>query len=391
MKRLAVVNLVLVLSLVLALRAFAADDIQTAAYDYFSGGIKNISADVLYENLNDGDDTNDPYIVSVRSQEDYEKGHIPTAVHMNVKTLFTAANLATLPTDQQIVIYCYTGQTSGQVVSALRLLGYDAYGLLYGFGAWNSDPAANSKVFDESKMGFDYAVETGPGVEQTIAYPLPTPLADTIQAAANAYFGGGIKSIAVDALYDNLNDSDASNDPYILSVRASEDYEKGHIPGAINIPPSDLFIEANLSRLPNEQPIVVYCYTDQTAGQVVSALNMLGYDASNMLFGMQAWTMDQDVRVKSYNAEKHTFNYPYEGTAAEAVEEAGGEEEAAETPEPETPEPETPEPETPEPETPEPETMPRTGGSPFPVEGVLVSLGVLIAAAGIHLRQRKAA
>lgn len=367
MKKLAVLNLVLVLSLVLGTVAWAAEDIQVAAYDYFNGGTKNITADVVYDNLNDGDDSNNPYIISVRSKEDFEKGHIPTAVWMDAKTLFTADNLATLPTDKQIVVYCYTGQTASQVTSALRMLGYDAYNLTFGFGAWNMDANAGSKWFDETKSGFDFPVETGPGIEQPMVNPLAAPLADTIQGAAEAYFSNGTKNIAADALYDNLNDGDTSNDPYILSVRSGEDYEKGHIPGAINIPPTELFIEANLTRLPADKPIVVYCYTGQTASQVASALNMLGYDASNMLFGMQAWTMDKDVRSKMFNAETHSFGYPYVGTAAESA----AEETAAETI--------------------EPAELPQTGGLAFPIEGVLVGLGTLTAAAGLYLRRRRAA
>ena len=35
--------------------------------------------------------------------------------------------------------------------------------------------------------------------------------------------------------------------------------------------------------------------------------------AEAMLFGMQAWTMDKDVRAKMYNPDTHTFNYGYEG------------------------------------------------------------------------------
>jgi rhodanese-related sulfurtransferase len=368
MKKLAVLNLILVLSLISGTVAFAADDIQVAAYDYFNGGTKNITADVVYDNLNDGDDSNNPFIVSVRSQEDYEKGHIPTAVWMDAKTFFTEDNLATLPADQQIVVYCYTGQTASQVVSALRMLGYDAYNLTFGFGAWNMDPNAGSKWFDETKSGFDYPVETGPGIEQPIVYELATPLADTIQGAADAYFSGGTKNISASDLYDNLNDGDTSNDPYVLSVRSGEDYEKGHIAGAINIPPAELFIEANLTRLPSDRQIVVYCYTGQTASQVTSALRMLGYDAYNMTFGMQAWTMDKDVRSKYFNPETHSFGYPYEGTAAGAAPE-----------EPATGEPATP------------ETLPVSGGMPFPVEGVLVGFGALSAAAGLYLRRRKAA
>ncbi len=367
MKKMAVLNIVLVLSLMLGVVAFAAEDIQTAAYDYFSGGTKNITADVLHDNLNDGDTSNDPYIISVRKKADYDKGHIPGAVWMDAETMFTAENLATIPKDKQVVVYCYTGQDASHVTSALRILGYDAYNLLFGFGSWNNDPNTGSKVFDETKMGFDYPTESGPVAETTVVYDLPTPLADTIQGAADAYFSNGIKHTTADALYDNLNDGDTSNDPFILSVRSAEDFEKGHIPGAINIPPSELFVQTNLQRLPPDKPIVVYCYTGQTASQVTAALRMLGYDAYNMKFGMQAWTMDKDVRVKMYVPEKHTFNYPYEGTAA-----TGTTEEAA---------------------TPEatPETMPTTGGVPFPVESLLIGFGALTAGAGLYLRRRKAA
>jgi rhodanese-related sulfurtransferase len=369
MKKLTVLNLVLVVSLMLGWVAFAADDIQVAAYDYFSGGTKNITADVLYDNLNDGDASNNPFIISVRSQEDYEKGHIPTAVWMDYKTMFTADNLAKLPMDQQIVVYCYTGQTASQVASALNMLGYDAANLLFGFGAWNMDANAGSKWFDETKAGNDFPTTTDPTVVTMIAHPPATPLADTIQAAADAYFSSGAKTISAADLYENLNDGDTSNDPTIISVRSEADYtDKGHIPGAIWLDPATMFGPDGLVMVDPDKEVVVYCYTGQTASQVTSALNMLGYDAYNMLFGMQAWTMDDDVRVKYFNPETHSFGYPYEGTAAGAAPE-----------EPATGEPAAP------------ETLPVDGGMPFPVEGVLVGFGALSAAAGLYLRRRKAA
>jgi rhodanese-related sulfurtransferase len=365
MKKFAVLNLVLVLSLLLGAVAFAQGDVLTDANDYFSGGTKNISADALYENLNDGDASNDPFIVSVRSKEDYDKGHIPGAVWMDYKTMFTVENLANLPTDKQIVVYCYTGQTASQVVSALNMLGYDAANLLYGFGSWNMDANAGSKWFDETKVGNDFPTTTEPTITTMIAYPPATPLADTTQAAANDYFSGGTKNISAADLYDNLNDGDSSNDPQIVSLRSQEDYEKGHIPGAIWLDVKTMFGQDGLITIDPDRPVVFYCYTGQTASQVTSAMNMLGYDASNMLFGMQAWTMDNDVRVKYFDAEKHSFGYPYEGTAA-AGEEAAPEETA-------------------------PVTAPVTGGMPIPVEGILVGFGTLTAAAGLYLRRRKAA
>ena len=77
----------------------------------------------LYANLNDGDDTNDPYLIDVRAPEDFANGHIKGANNVDVKALFTAAELAKFPTDGQIVVNCYSGQTSAQVVAALRMLG----------------------------------------------------------------------------------------------------------------------------------------------------------------------------------------------------------------------------------------------------------------------------
>lgn len=365
MKKLAVFNLVLVLSLVLGSVAYA-DDIYTDANGYFSGGTKNISADALFENLNDGDDSNNPYIIDVRSQEDHDKGYIPTAVWMDSKTLFTEENLATLPTDQQIVVYCYTGQTASQVVSALNMVGFDANNLLFGFGSWSLNADAGSKWFDETMVGNDFRTTTDPTAVTLQIYPLPTPLGDTSQSAADAYLSGGTKNIAAADLYDNLSDGDSSNDPWIISVRSQDDYENaGHIPGAVWADYATMFTPDALGNIPDNRPIVVYCYTGQTASQVTSALNMLGYDASNMLFGMQAWTMDQDVRVKSFDAGTHSFGYPFEGTAAEAALE--------------------------EPAPTEPETMPETGGMPIPVEGILIGFGTLTAAAGIYMRRRKAA
>jgi rhodanese-related sulfurtransferase len=40
----------------------------------------------------------------------------------------------TLPKDKQILVYCYSGQTAGQTVAILKLLGYDAASIKSGMG-----------------------------------------------------------------------------------------------------------------------------------------------------------------------------------------------------------------------------------------------------------------
>ena len=114
-------------------------------------------------------------------------------------------------------------------------------------------------------------------------------------------------------LFDNLNDGDPSNDPVVLSVRASGDYAKGHIPGAINIPWREIAKEENLKKLPTDRKIVVYCYTGHTGAVVTTALNMLGYDAVNLKFGMMSWTQDPNVRVKgAFSEETDSHDFPVE-------------------------------------------------------------------------------
>ena len=79
-------------------------------------------------------DINDYFIVNYWGYDDYMNiGHIEGAYQFTPNTsLQKAQMLELLPTDQKIAVYCRTGQTSAQVVAYLRLLGYDAYSLLYG-------------------------------------------------------------------------------------------------------------------------------------------------------------------------------------------------------------------------------------------------------------------
>jgi rhodanese-related sulfurtransferase len=246
-----------------------------SAYEYFSEGFKLIGADALYENLNDGDDSNDPYILDIRSGDDYASGHVPGAVNVGGGALFNAETLAALPADGQVVVYCYTGQTAGQVVGVLNMLGYDAYSLKFGYPSWAIAEGA-SRWNDDMSMG--YPVETGSAESSFLD-------------GATAYFSEGFKLITADALYENLNDGDDSNDPVILDIRKAEDYAVGHVLGAVNISGGAIFSEETLAALPTDEQIVVYCYTGQTAGQVVGALNTLGYDAYSLKFGMPSWAI----------------------------------------------------------------------------------------------------
>ena len=92
----------------------------------------------------------------------------------------------------------------------------------------------------------------------------------------------------ISAVSDNLLDGDTANDPYIIDYRAAADYADGHITGAVNFPLSDLMSKIADGTVPMDKPILNVCYSGQTASATTAVLNMLGYDAQNLKFGMCA-------------------------------------------------------------------------------------------------------
>jgi len=75
----------------------------------------------------------------------------------------------------------------------------------------------------------------------------------------------------------------------VLDVRPAEEYQAGHIPGAISIPLEEL--EQRLSELPQDQEIVAYCRGPYCilAIQAVGILRTKGFHAFRMEDGVQDW------------------------------------------------------------------------------------------------------
>lgn len=219
----------------------------------------------------------DMFILDIRSAEDYGKGHIKGAINAPWGPAI-AASLDKLPADKPVMIYCYTGQTAGQAVATLNIAGVNAKSVTYG---WN---LGISKV-----EGVDAFTETTVNDFPAVTAVQVKP---EIKAAITAYYDGlaAVKGttfanykISEDEAKKLVDAKDANT--LFLSVRKAEDYAKGHIEGAINIPfAKDMQQQFNI--LPKDKKIVVYCYSGQTSGQTVAVLRLLGYDAVSMHSGM---------------------------------------------------------------------------------------------------------
>ena len=75
----------------------------------------------------------------------------------------------------------------------------------------------------------------------------------------------------------------------ILDVRTHEEYESGHIPGAICVPNETIF-QDNIPELPDkDQLILVYCRSGNRSRQASAKLAMLGYTNIVEFGGIHSW------------------------------------------------------------------------------------------------------
>ena len=258
------------------------------------------------------------YVFDIRGAADFNAGHIKGSKNVALADVVTtAANY----TDKPILVVCYTGQTAGRAVMALRLSGYsNAKVMKFGFSYWSSDTyvvGGETKSFDKwtSKIG-DPAVGHQNWVTNASAqlpdYGYPTWESDNTDEAAilaervKAMLGMDwtTSSTAV------LADPDAYS---IYNFWTPGDYTTfGHFKGAYQIKPisiADDIIKAFNPDAENQ----VYCFTGQTSSFTIAWLQVLGYPAKSITFGVNGLShtaLDEAGKP----AWHHAFEYEYETT-----------------------------------------------------------------------------
>jgi rhodanese-related sulfurtransferase len=255
----------------------------------------------------------DYYVMDIRTGDgdddgisDFDEGHIPNAVNSSLGSIVDDAAQA----DKPILVVCYTGQSAGHAVMALRLSGYtDAKVLKWGMSGWHSDfdkwtpnvaqldhanwVAAPGAITTAEVFGYpDWDIDTTDG-------------ADILAARVDALLEGGFKGVkALDT--DTVNGAlDHPEDYFINNYWAAEDVETyGNIEGAYRINP------LVLENLDPNSTIVTYCWTGQTSSMVTAYLTLLGYDAKSLTFGVNSIIYD-DLLGHKWGA---AMDYPYEVT-----------------------------------------------------------------------------
>lgn len=106
---------------------------QDSIKKYFSDlkdGCNNlIDSKNLYKTIGEKEDL---FLLDIRRKEDFAKNHIEGSIHCEWEEVLEFIEEDIFPMDKKIIVICYSGQTAGQVVGILKILGYDAYSLMGG-------------------------------------------------------------------------------------------------------------------------------------------------------------------------------------------------------------------------------------------------------------------
>jgi rhodanese-related sulfurtransferase len=251
----------------------------TTASAIFDGGLANY----FIMDLRIGD-AYGPGTSGANGTVDYEDGHIPGAVKValaEVVTFEAANNTADLP----VIVVCYTGQSAGHAVMALRLSGVtDAKVLKWGMSGWHSDfdkwsaTATGAPAHDG-----DNWVETDPPVLPSY---MTRPALDTSATTGAAILEAMVNDML--SSFKGIGSSTVLTDPesyHVVNYWDQTDWDHyGHIDTAYQVAPGELGL-SSLSVLDPSETVVTYCWTGQTSSMVTAWLSVLGYDAMSLTFG----------------------------------------------------------------------------------------------------------
>lgn len=87
---------------------------------------------------------------------------------------------------------------------------------------------------------------------------------------------------------------DTEQDYVILDVRTRQEYESGHIPGAILIPNEEIAERAENELTDKDQLILVYCRSGNRSKQASEVLEKLGYTRIREFGGINDWPYETE-------------------------------------------------------------------------------------------------
>ncbi len=180
-------------------------------------------------------------ILDIRPKEKYMDGHVPGAANAVCQNMQQKqVIMSKIPPSMKIILIDEDGTESKQNAAMMARFGFDAHYLKDGIKSWNKELV---------KSTWDV-------------------------------------TISGDSLWDSLKQD---KDVFLLDVREPEEFADFKIPGAVNIPLSQLFSPAAESSIPKDKKIVTVCSHGNRSMVATFALAQKGVEASSLVGGMSLW------------------------------------------------------------------------------------------------------
>ncbi len=128
-------------------------------------------------------------------------------------------------------------------------------------------------------------------------------------------FAGYIGSNILEGLYEQVHVSDVRNlvedNAFIIDVREIDEYNLGHLNGAINIPLSQF--RENINLVPKDKPVYLHCRSGQRSYNTVLILNNLGYkNVYNISGGFMGISFFEAFNDYKLNRKKIVTDYNFD-------------------------------------------------------------------------------
>ncbi|MCE7791580.1 respiratory selenite reductase-associated lipoprotein SrrE [Salipaludibacillus sp. CUR1] len=281
-----------------ALETDVFEDIRQQSYEYMQEPDFNIiTAKELYEKVIFEDST-EFLILDVRDTSTFAQGHIPGAVNIPYRISGKENMLDQLPEDKTIYVVCFSGHTASQTAGTLNLLGYEAKTLQFGMGGYAAGtelgasipgaPAELEVVTHSSDTEGSYELPE-------VTYMDDLTISEIVMNQAQNYLDKDMPAVIGVSDVKEMVEKEEFEDYQLVDIRLEDDYKRGHVPHAINIPYTDLFESDQLKLLDPEKTTVLIGYNGYDASQVNRLLNQLEIPAVPMAYGMSMWAGDEGI------------------------------------------------------------------------------------------------
>ncbi|MEE9438150.1 MAG: rhodanese-like domain-containing protein [Saprospiraceae bacterium] len=194
-------------------------------------------------------------LIDVRTAPEYSEGHIKGAKNVDWRKRNFDSKIQQLNKSVPVVLYCRSGNRSGQ--ASKRLL----------------------------ELGFTKIYNLEGGIKQWKKYGEPI-----VSATPN-------KIITNVSAFDFAKLINSNQGFTLVDVRTASEYRQGHIKGSKNIDWYNDSFENLISKLNKNEQILLYCRSGKRAGRAAKALKKLGFtNIINLSGGIRGWK-NQDFPV----------------------------------------------------------------------------------------------